>query len=110
MLVRKEVTQHSLQSELYSSLTLQAWFAMQKPQLLKVKKDAQLYLGSKQEQHSSLHTLDNHHLKGWCPEKEIYIQKGNGLHHVINWLQAFPECGQHGQRMGSMPLAQMNST
>lgn len=54
-----------------------------KPQLCKVKKHTELYLGSKQE-HSSLHTLDNHHLKRWYPEKEIPIQKDNGLHHVFN--------------------------
>lgn len=54
------------------------------PQLLKVKKGAELYVGSKQEQHSNLHALDNHHLKGWCAEKEIYIKKGNALYHVFN--------------------------
>lgn len=66
------------------------WYAKKSPnpQLLKVKKDAEFYLGSKQEHRSSLHTFNNQHLKRWCPEKEIYIQKGNGLHHVFhvfNW-------------------------
>lgn len=73
-----------------------------KPHLLKVKKDA------KKEKISSLHTSGKHHLSGCCPEKEINLQKSDGLHHIFNWLQTFPEHGHCGQRQDASSLHELH--